>query len=416
MPKYIFFLFVLTINLFPQTLILKAEYKAEREGLLPDINVVKNPSDEKIYVVAREAINKQLYIVLYDNSFKRLANLRVTPSVSVDNSFIRDGKLYFSDKELKYIELSDYKIGVVNKDRKEISNYSLEKLNGKEVILANNDDRWVLYDISSNKEILNIKIKSTENNRGKATIYNNNIYYTSEGNEISRYEVKSNSVIWSVKFPDKPVRILGIKLSSAPNNINCINTFRKNNIEQIGIITSFGDYFVINAADGKSIINDIQYDKFRSMSQNNSKMFVNDYLFKDKKTNSLLIYAASIDKSVYCLNAKDFSSVWETETGNQIYMPLSILDINNDGYPEVFGVNDYDNNLFVLDGKTGKKLIFQSIKEGKKFNQTKVYLVDFYGTGTLNLIVQVNNEKVKVFEMPSVKVPKNYLFTNKNIY
>ena len=69
-----------------------------------------------------------------------------------------------------------------------------------------------------------------------------------------------------------------------------------------------------------------------------------------------------------------------------------------------------------MDGKTGKKLIFKSVKEGKLFNQPKVHLADFYGTGRLNLIIKINNEKIKVFEMQNIQVPKNYLNSNKNIY
>ncbi|MCU7520280.1 MAG: hypothetical protein HF312_08700, partial [Ignavibacteria bacterium] len=53
----------------------------------------------------------------------------------------------------------------------------------------------------------------------------------------------------------------------------------------------------------------------------------------------------------------------------------------------------------------------KSLKEGKKFNQTKVLLADLYGTGTLNLIFMINKEKLKVFELSDIKVPKNFVST-----
>lgn len=414
MLKNLFVLFFLSSIILSQTLVIKNEYKAEKAGALPEVNVVKNPTDDKIYVVTREAINKQLYIAIYDNSFKRLANLPATSELSVGNAFIRNGKLYFSDSKLKYISLSDFKMNVVNNDRKDISRYSLEELDGKDIILASDLSNWYLFDVLSNKEILNIKIKNTEKNPVRATIYDNDIYYMSEGNVVSRFSIKSNSISWSVRFPDKPVKILGIKLSSIPNTVIGINPYKKNNKDYIGITTLAGDYFTLDAVTGKFVVNEIQFERIDNMEQNNSKLFVNSYLFNDKINKELLIYAASIDENVYCLKEKDFSTVWETSTGNEIYSPLSFLDINNDSYPEVFGVNDYDENLFVMDGKTGKRLIFKSIKDGEQFNRTKVYLVDFYGTGELNLIVKTNNEKIKVFQLPSVHVPKNYIFSYEN--
>jgi hypothetical protein len=412
--KYLFLFIALNIASFAQDLVLKAEYKSAGAGLLPAFNVVQNHTDNKIYTVAREKINNQWYLTVYDNGFKRLASVPSTAELNISNSFVINSRLYFSDNYLKYISLSDFKQGTVNSSRKDILIYSLEKLNGKNVILTSDYSNLFLYDASSYNELLNIKLKAST--QVKATIYNNDIYFKSKATEISKFDVKNNRVSWSVQFPDKPIRFIGIKVTSSPNIINCINPFKKNNKEYIGIITSFGDYFTVDAATGKLVKDDVQYDKFENMSQNNSQMFLNSYLFDDRQTNQLLIYAASIDKSVYCLNEKDFSTVWETSTGNEIYMPLSLLDINNDGYPEIFGVNDYDQNLFVLDGKTGKKLIFKSLKEGKQFNRTNVHLVDFYGAGELNLVVKTNNEKIKVFAMPSIRVPYNFISAHKNIY
>jgi outer membrane protein assembly factor BamB len=312
---------------------------------------------------------------------------------------------------LKYLILSTLKTGEVNSDRKNISFFSIEKLNGKDAILASDLKNWFIFDVDTHTELLNIKRDNNSMNRAVGTIYNSSIYYTSESNELSRYDIKSNKVSWSVKLPDKAVKIIGIKLSSVPSLITCIMPFTKNNKDYIGVITNGVDYYSFDALVGKLVKNDIQYEKFNDISQNNSKLFVNSYIYKDKKADKLLIYAASIDKNVYCLNEKDFSTVWETPTGNEIYSPLTFLDINNDSYPEVFGVNDYDENLFILDGKTGKKIVFHSLKEGKQFNRTRVYLADLHGTGTLNLIVKTNNEKIKVFELSQIKVPKNYIST-----
>ncbi|MGE5353931.1 MAG: hypothetical protein ACM3P0_17725 [Acidobacteriota bacterium] len=411
MLRYAFLLFFLAGTLFSQNLKFRTEYVASGPGHLAEFNVLKNSDDDKIYIVTREAIDKNLYLALYDNSFNRLFKLPVTPDLNVEDSFIRNGKLYFSDSKLKCLNLSDYKPDEVNRDRKNIYEISDGKLGGKEVIAAITPEFIYIFDITTNKEILNIKKENKEKNLGRIAFYNSDIYYTSEGNEISKFDTKKNMIAWSVKLPDKPVKLLGIKLSSVPDAITCINPFRKNNRDYIGVFTMAGDYFSFDPSSGKLVKDDIQFERFDDLSQNNSRLFVNCHYYEDKATNNLLIYAGSVDHSVYCLNEKDCRPLWETSTDNEIQKPLSYLDINKDGYPEVFGVNDYDSNLFVLDGKTGKKLVFKSFKEGKQFSQTEVQLADLYGTGTLNLIFKINKEKLKVLELSGVQVPKNFVST-----
>jgi outer membrane protein assembly factor BamB len=411
MLRYAFLLFFWAGTLFSQSLKFKTEYTAGGPGYLAEFNVLKDTDDDKIYIVTREAINKSLYLALYDNSFNRLMTLPSTPDLDIEDSFIRNGKLYFSDSRLKYLSLSDYKSDEVNRDRKNIYKISDGKLGGKDVIAAITPEFIYIFDVTTNKEILNIKKENKEKNLGRIAFYNSDIYYTSEGNEISKFDTKKNMLAWSVKLPDKPVKLLGIRISSMPNVITCINPYKKNNREYIGVFTMSGDYFTFDPSSGRLVKDEVQFEKFDDLSQNNSKLFVNCYYYDDKAANNLLIYAGSVDHSVYCMNEKDCSTVWETSTENEIQKPLSYLDINKDGYPEVFGVNDYDSNLFVLDGKTGKKLVFKSLKEGKKFNQTKVLLADLYGTGTLNLIFMINKEKLKVFELSDIKVPKNFVST-----
>ncbi|MGE5682016.1 MAG: hypothetical protein ACM34K_14195 [Bacillota bacterium] len=411
MLRYAFLLFFLSGPLFSQSLKFKTEYIAGGPGHLAEFNVLKNADDDKIYIVTREAIDKNLYLVLYDNSFKRLLTLPATPDLNIDDSFIRNGKLYFSDSRLKYLNLSDYKSDVVNADRKNIYKISTGKLDEKEVAAALTRESIYIYDLSTHKELFNIKKENKEKNPGLIAFYNSDIFYSSEGNEISKFDTKKNMVSWSVKLPDKPVKLIGIRISSLPNTITCIKPYRKNSKDYVGVFTVSGDYFTFDTESGKMAKDDVQFERLDDLSQNNSKLFVNCCYYDDKAANKLLIYAGSVDHSVYCMNEKDCSTVWETSTENEIKMPLTYLDINKDGYPEVFGVNDYDSNLFVLDGKTGKKLVFKSLKEGDLFNQTVVHLADLYGTGTLNLIFKINREKIKVFELSDIKVPKNFVPT-----
>ncbi|MCU7500890.1 MAG: hypothetical protein HF309_16580, partial [Ignavibacteria bacterium] len=162
MFRYAFLLFFLAGTLFSQNLKFKTEYAAGGPGHLAEFNVLKNTDDDKIYIVTREAINKSLYLALYDNSFNRLMTLPSTPDLNVEDSFIRNGKLYFSDSWLKYLSLSDYKSDEVNRDRKNIYKISDGKLGGKDVIAAITPEFIYIFDVTTNKEILNIKKENKE--------------------------------------------------------------------------------------------------------------------------------------------------------------------------------------------------------------------------------------------------------------
>lgn len=415
MFKIVFVTLLAFCIMHPQSIVQKSECSSMQKGGIWNFAVLKNPADNKMYCVTVEVINAKDHLLLYDASFKRLSTYQLTEYGVVSGIFIRNGKLYFADDNIKYISLDDFSVAVVNKDRKGIRKISLSLLNNKEVILAQNSTSLFLFELPSHKELLNIRINDDKDNFRVSLIYKGNIYYSSRSDELTKYDVSANKISWQIRFPEKPIKLLGIRVTSMPNWLLSIIPFEEKGVDYISAFLGAGDNFRINAGNGKIVLANKEYDTFTDVKQSNVKLFSSTHLFQVKSGNEMLYYAGAIDKNVYCLSGNNLDERWVTPVGNEISGQLSFYDINNDSFPEVFGVTDYDDNLFVLDGKTGGKIIMQSMKTGKIFNQTRAYLADFFGTGSLNIIVLSNRSTIKVLELnPAVKVPLHYIHTFEN--
>lgn len=166
-----------------------------------------------------------------------------------------------------------------------------------------------------------------------------------------------------------------------------------------------GSIYKFDLLTGKMIQ---KLDNFRGTGSNAGVMNYIDLLDMNNDGTPDII-GGSVDHNIYCLNGKNLSLIWKFDTDNEIQLPLTFYDINNDNVPEVFCVNDYDNNLYILDGRTGKQLVKRSVKDNnnKKLNQTSVILADYDGNGLLDILLRVNPQTIQLFEMADVKVPKN---------
>ena len=105
------------------------------------------------------------------------------------------------------------------------------------------------------------------------------------------------------------------------------------------------------------------------------------------------------------------SIIWKYNTGFETQAPLSFYDITGDGILDVFGAND-DMKLYILNGKTGEKILEQQLYERKMTGkwkekiQTYIILCDFDGNGKLNLIAKTGPNEITIFEMPEINVEK----------
>ena len=225
--------------------------------------------------------------------------------------------------------------------------------------------------------------------------------YTKKENIIAIYDLINNNEIWSYDFGTQDFYFLGIKVGSGNDFITDFNI----NENRLFLFTVMGSIFEFNLETGKVLL---KKEKFKG-DDNNAGLIPNFDLVDMNNDGVKDIVGGSVDYNVYCINGKDLSIIWEFDTDNEIQLPLSFYDINGDKIPEVFTVNDYDNNLFILDGKTGKLLVKKGIKDKdyKKLIQTSVTMADFDGNGLLDLIVDINPSTIQVYEMSDVRVPAN---------
>lgn len=415
MLKYFIVLVSFCYHINAQSLTLRNEYTPLPKGSIDDFAVVKNPDNNKNFIFTIEKTEGLLQLVAYSGNFSRLGSHPVSANAFVKGAFIRNGFLYYVDNSIMQLSLNDFSTRPINADRKGIRKIALASLQNKEVILSQNKASVFICELPSLKEILNIKIQNSENNFGVSLIYQGDIYYSSESDLLAKFSISENRIAWQIKFPEKPIKFIGIRVTSMPNWITSIVPLKLDGKDCICAFLAAGDNFCINTKNGKVVDSDKEYDTFTDLKQNNVKLFSSAALLAVGQEKLPLFYLGSIDKNVYALSGRERDDVWVTPVGNEVSMPLSFCDINSDLYPEVFGVTDYDNNLFVLDGKSGKKLINYSIKTGSNFNQTRVYLADLSGNGVLNIVVKSNMRIVKILEFgPEVKVPLNFLYNADN--
>jgi hypothetical protein len=315
-------------------------------------------------------------------------------------AFIHEGYLYFISDNIFTLNLNDFSIRKTTIFNSDYRTLEIVKYQNKDFLIAASKKDIDIYDLSNFK--LYRKINREEDVRINIAKYSNGkIIYTKKENIIAIYDLINNNEIWSYDFGTQDFYFLGIKVGSGNDFITDFNI----NENRLFLFTVMGSIFKFNLETGKVLL---KKEKFKG-DDNNAGLIPNFDLVDMNNDGVKDIVGGSVDYNVYCINGKDLSIIWEFDTDNEIQLPLSFYDINGDKIPEVFTVNDYDNNLFILDGKTGKLLVKKGIKDKdyKKLIQTSVTMADFDGNGLLDLIVDINPSTIQVYEMSDVRVPAN---------
>lgn len=419
MIKYFTLFILFAESLFSQSLIYKAEYIATEDRDYRYMHMLKDTTDNKIYIITEELDSDiyRYYLKIMNASFQEIITLPIAQTMynRINLSFIENNCLYYADKVIKNINLYDFKIDSVNMDREKIVKH-MANLEGKRTITIKSEDTLFFIELLTGKELFHIKFDSWEKNCFIISIDDSYIYYSSQSDVVTKYDFKNNEILWKFSIDEKPIISQGVHVARESTWILDITPYSKNEVKYIGIYTGFGDYYVIDEQTGKLIRKNIQFEARDGEMENNSMIFTKAYYFNDHQNDRMLIYAASEDHNIYCLEENSFKSIWKTDIGNMVQSSLVFFDINNDSYPEVFGITDYVHMLFVVDGKTGGKIIFEQIEmNSKDLRESKIYLADLYGRGILNIIVGVNFKKIIVYELSGVQVPKNYFYNSDSI-
>jgi outer membrane protein assembly factor BamB len=228
------------------------------------------------------------------------------------------------------------------------------------------------------------------------------IVYKHKVNGITIFDLKENKTLWKYDTGSDGIYMLGIKVGTYPNEVSRF-LIDEDKTTYLIMNTWFGHIYKFDFNTGKVLL-----EKKRFRGTGNNAGLINSFNLMDMNKDGVKdIVAGSVDNNVYCVNGKDLSVMWEYDTDNEIQLPLSLYDINGDKIPEVFVINDYDNVLFILDGKTGALIKEKNIKDWEELNQTSVILADFNGNGKMDLIVKRNPRKLQLYEMKDIQIPKN---------
>ena len=381
--------------------ILEKQTIKSNDWISGSFQLVKNPQTSKIYLVTFCSSKTTNKLIIYDNQGKVVFERDSLKGKVYDQmTFQYNGYLYYMADKLYELRLSDFEIIPINIRNKGYRYVRMFNYKDKEYLLTDTGNEIHVYDLDNTKQVL--KLKREEDT--KATVvgyYEGSIIFNDKDNEIEVYDFIAEKSKWKYNTGSTGLYILGIKVGSITDYISGY----KNDENSMYVMTIPGDLYKLNLQTGELLL---KKERFGGTGANEGLMpyfsliDMNNDGIKD-------VVGGSVDNNVYCINGKDLSFLWKYDTDNEIQLPLSFYDINGDKIPEVFCVNDYDNNLFIFDGKTGKPLIDESVKDEnyKSLIQTPVLLADYSGNGLLDLLIMRNSREIRDYEMSDVKVPKD---------
>ncbi|MEO8233350.1 MAG: hypothetical protein ABI638_13785 [Ignavibacteriota bacterium] len=322
-------------------------------------------------------------------------------NITGDEQYLYKDQIYFLDNKLSSFSISDFKITNYNIPDDDYQKYLLTEYENQTLFIASNKNRIDIYDTKSFKLVHKIEFNK-EVKVQRFRFHKGMIIYKNKENGIAVFNLKENKKKWEFDAGSSGGYFLGIKMGTFPNDVSQF-LIEEDRDTFLIMSTWFGYLYKFDFKSGKVLL---EKEKFKGTG-NNAGLISYFELIDMNKDGIKDIVAGSVDNNVYCINGKDFSIIWEYDTDNEIQLPLSFYDINGDNTPEVFGVNDYDNILFILDGKNGKLIKDKSIKDWKELNQTSITLSDFSGNSKLDLLVKRNPKKLQLYEMDEIRVPKN---------
>ena len=213
--------------------------------------------------------------------------------------------------------------------------------------------------------------------------------------------------LWKYNTKKYPVKLFGIKFGRINDPILYCDFAWENEKNYLFYTSGLGNLMKFDVETGNVVL-----IKERFMGYgNNAGAIVNFKLADFNDDGHIDLVGPSVDHNVYCINGQDFSVIWKYNSGYENQSPISLYDITGDGIPEVFGASD-KMKLFIIDGANGNP-IEEIVLQDKK-NQSIVALCDFNMNEVLDLVVESDFDKIKIFEINPVKVQKNVIIKKLN--
>ncbi len=336
--------------------------------------------------------------VLYDSAFTKIEEREIGKHITRWKNYFRSGdKVYIFEKKLFVINLLTLELDSLKYDWEYTRTCMMNntKEGNKEFVIADTRTAVDVYDLNTLQKISEVKRSKSLRNVRSSKLKGTTLILWNEENELTAVDIFNGDKICLLNTGSSSVGFLGIGLGSMENRIQNILIAREKDSAYVVASTHFGDLYKVNLMT----VQGEEKESSVSNGGNNSGLLTSLYC-EDVNGDGCLDYiGAAVDEHFYCFDGRDFSVLWEYDSGEELQMPLALYDINGDGVRDVFGVNDYDNILTVLDGKSGELIAEMEIKESDKFFQTSPFVKDFNEKGYATLMVKTKSENLKIFKI-----------------
>ncbi|MBU1299119.1 MAG: VCBS repeat-containing protein [Bacteroidetes bacterium] len=362
-----------------------------------------SPRANEVLLVVLDNRPSEKRIKVFDAARKQLFESVLSAYVSSEQVVQFGDRFYFFARKLLWIDLDNFTVDSTQVSRSDYTSIQVIPFESGARMLASYSGGIDIYDPANLK--LTYAIQRSEQVRGDdPQCFNNFIFFENTETELAAYDLMTKKVVWKFNTGVRPVSLLGIKVGSMPNYVSSYRILSEQGSISLVMVTFAGDLYKLNPATGSVIQRN---ERFKGTG-NNAGLITNISLVDMNQDGTKDIVGPSVDHNVYCIDGRTLSVIWEYNTGNESQMPCSFADINGDGTPEVFSVND-EYNLTILDGRKGTLLYQMKVQEGIKsgWNQTEVLLADLNGNGLLDVIVKGGWDKLRIFELGGISVPKN---------
>ncbi len=387
----IIILFLITLISFENPVSLKSTISSNDLNIYTSPYVIKNTQNRQYYMLAFFYDDNYGYFKVFKTNNEEIYSKTINRRTM--NRFLcffyNDYFYFFSDKLFR-LNISGLQLDSVTLLRNDYIAVNILNLDNRTILYAKTDDKIDLYDMTDYKIINSLKSKYGKPDIIKA--FDNLLIFRCSENELTAYDLIGKKIKWKLNTGKSEAKLWGIKLGTFDNFITSYQVINNNPESFVYITTVIGDLYKLEALSGKVLI---KRERFRG-DDNNSGL-ITDLQYADINGDGIEdLICPSVDYNIYCINGKDLSILWQYDTGFENQTPIKLSDINNDGIPEVFNVND-KMTLSILSGIDGKCLLSYTIDEEK--NQTCPLVGYFYGDEHLNVIVKANNYEIRVYEL-----------------
>ncbi|MBU1299118.1 MAG: VCBS repeat-containing protein [Bacteroidetes bacterium] len=359
----------------------------------------------RIIVFEDSAASRESYLKVFGPQGDKLFQHPFSGRMYASKTFQRQNKIFFFSGKLYFLDLATFHLDSVALMREDYRGLTWVTTGKRDVLIASYADGIDLFDLQTVTLVQEIKRDEEIRLAANVPVEDNGVMiFQSKENELRGYDLASSRILWSYSFGSQPGYYLGIKIGTARDIISHFAVVRENEKPAVVAASFSGTLVKLDLHTGRVILK-----KERFKGTGNNAGLIGHFTMLDMNGDGVQdLVGGSVDYNVYCINGKDFSVLWEYNTGYENQMPCSFADVNGDGTPDVFSVND-EYRFTVLDGKTGKLIYETIVQEGVKkgWNQTKVLLADLNNNGLLDVIVKGGWDKLRIFELREVRVPKN---------